>query len=41
MMHEGTLAQLQAATGLATLTEMFLSGLSRAGENPEEQTAAA
>jgi ABC-2 type transport system ATP-binding protein/sodium transport system ATP-binding protein len=29
MMHEGTLAELQAATGLATLTEMFLRGLSR------------
>jgi ABC-2 type transport system ATP-binding protein/sodium transport system ATP-binding protein len=27
MMHEGTLAELQAATGLATLTEMFLRGL--------------
>jgi hypothetical protein len=30
-MHEGTLAQLQAATGLTTLTEMFLQGLA-AGE---------
>jgi ABC-2 type transport system ATP-binding protein/sodium transport system ATP-binding protein len=29
MMHEGTLAQLQAATGLATLTDMFLQGLAR------------
>jgi sodium transport system ATP-binding protein len=29
MMHEGTLAELQAATGLATLSEMFLHGLSR------------
>ena len=29
MMHEGTLAQLQAVTGLATLSEMFLRGLSR------------
>jgi ABC-2 type transport system ATP-binding protein/sodium transport system ATP-binding protein len=29
MMHEGTLAELQAATGLATLSEMFLRGLSR------------
>jgi ABC-type multidrug transport system, ATPase component len=27
MMHEGTLAELQAATGLSTLTEMFLRGL--------------
>jgi sodium transport system ATP-binding protein len=27
MMHEGTLAELQAATGLATLSEMFLRGL--------------
>jgi len=27
MMHEGTLAELRAATGLATLTEMFLRGL--------------
>jgi ABC-2 type transport system ATP-binding protein/sodium transport system ATP-binding protein len=31
LMHEGTLAQLQAATGLTTLTEMFLQGLA-AGE---------
>jgi ABC-2 type transport system ATP-binding protein/sodium transport system ATP-binding protein len=29
MMHEGTLAELQAATGLATLSEMFLGGLTR------------
>jgi ABC-2 type transport system ATP-binding protein/sodium transport system ATP-binding protein len=29
MMHEGTLAELQAATGLATLSEMFLHGLTR------------
>ena len=29
LMHEGTLAELQAATGLATLSEMFLRGLSR------------
>lgn len=28
MMHEGTLLQLQAATGLATLSDMFLHGLS-------------
>jgi len=28
LMHEGTLAQLQATTGLPTLTEMFLQGLS-------------
>lgn len=31
MMHQGTLADLQAATGLSTLTEMFLRGLA-AGE---------
>jgi hypothetical protein len=30
-MHQGTLADLQAATGLSTLTEMFLRGLA-AGE---------
>jgi ABC-2 type transport system ATP-binding protein/sodium transport system ATP-binding protein len=35
MMHEGTLAELQAATGLATLSEMFLRGLS-----PRELTEA-
>ena len=29
MMHEGTLAELQATTGLATLSEMFLRGLAR------------
>jgi ABC-2 type transport system ATP-binding protein/sodium transport system ATP-binding protein len=29
MMHEGTLTQLRAATGLSTLSEMFLHGLSR------------
>jgi sodium transport system ATP-binding protein len=29
LMHEGTLAELQAATGLATLSEMFLRGLTR------------
>jgi ABC-2 type transport system ATP-binding protein/sodium transport system ATP-binding protein len=28
MMHEGTLAELQARTGCETLTEMFLKGLS-------------
>jgi ABC-2 type transport system ATP-binding protein/sodium transport system ATP-binding protein len=27
MMHEGTLAELHTATGLSTLTEMFLQGL--------------
>lgn len=30
MLHEGTLAELQAQTGLVTLTEMFLAGLNRA-----------
>lgn len=35
MMHEGTLAELQAATGLGTLSEMFLQGLS-----PREMTEA-
>jgi ABC-2 type transport system ATP-binding protein/sodium transport system ATP-binding protein len=34
MMHEGTLAELQAATGLTKLTEMFLHGLAQAAENP-------
>lgn len=29
LMHEGTLTELRKATGLATLTEMFLHGLSR------------
>jgi sodium transport system ATP-binding protein len=29
MMHEGTLAELQAATGLISLTDMFLQGLAR------------
>ena len=32
LMHTGTLAELQAATGLATLTEMFLQGLAQTGE---------
>ncbi|MDX1944910.1 MAG: ATP-binding cassette domain-containing protein [Pirellulaceae bacterium] len=32
LMHTGTLAELQAATGLATLNEMFLQGLARADE---------
>ena len=31
MMLEGTLPQLQAATGLTTLTEMFLQGLASHG----------
>ena len=34
MMHEGTLTQLQAATGLTTITEMFLQGLA-AGEEAD------
>jgi sodium transport system ATP-binding protein len=34
MMLEGTLAELQAATGLATLSEMFVQGLA-AGEEAE------
>jgi ABC-2 type transport system ATP-binding protein/sodium transport system ATP-binding protein len=29
LMHEGTLGQLQAATGYTTLTEMFLAGLAK------------
>jgi sodium transport system ATP-binding protein len=29
MMHEGTLAELQAATGLSRLTDMFLHGLAQ------------
>jgi ABC-2 type transport system ATP-binding protein/sodium transport system ATP-binding protein len=37
LMHEGTLAELQAATGYSTLTEMFLAGLPRS----ESQEAAA
>ncbi|MCI0362019.1 MAG: ATP-binding cassette domain-containing protein [Planctomycetaceae bacterium] len=32
MMREGTLAELQATTGLATLTEMFLHGLAAGRE---------
>jgi ABC-2 type transport system ATP-binding protein/sodium transport system ATP-binding protein len=32
MMHEGTLAELQAATGLTTITEMFLQGLAAQSE---------
>jgi ABC-2 type transport system ATP-binding protein/sodium transport system ATP-binding protein len=28
LMHEGTLAELQALTGCHTLTDMFLKGLS-------------
>ncbi|MEX2173216.1 MAG: ATP-binding cassette domain-containing protein [Pirellulaceae bacterium] len=32
MMHEGTLAELQAATGLASLSEMFLQGLTAQAE---------
>jgi ABC-2 type transport system ATP-binding protein/sodium transport system ATP-binding protein len=35
LMHEGTLAELQQATGLATLTEMFLQGIT-----PREMTEA-
>lgn len=37
LMHEGTLAELQAATGLKSLTEMFLQGL--AGESAEADAA--
>lgn len=32
LMHEGTLAELQQATGLQTLTEMFLQGLASRSE---------
>lgn len=41
MMHEGTLAELQAATGLTTLTEMFLQGLAAHSEvrHPEVDAA--
>jgi ABC-2 type transport system ATP-binding protein/sodium transport system ATP-binding protein len=38
MMHEGTLAELQAITGLTTLTDMFLSGMP-ADEQQEPATA--
>jgi ABC-2 type transport system ATP-binding protein/sodium transport system ATP-binding protein len=37
LMHEGTLAELQAATGHATLTEMFLAGMAQRG--PQEDAA--
>lgn len=37
LMHEGTLAELQAATGYATLTEMFLAGMAHSG--PQEDAA--
>jgi sodium transport system ATP-binding protein len=37
MMHEGTLAELQQATGLKTLTDMFLQGL--VGERAEAEAA--
>jgi ABC-2 type transport system ATP-binding protein/sodium transport system ATP-binding protein len=36
--YEGTLAELQARTGLPTLTDMFLQGLAR--EDAEEASAA-
>jgi sodium transport system ATP-binding protein len=38
LMHEGSLAELQARTGLTTLTDMFLESLAR--ENREEPAAA-
>jgi ABC-2 type transport system ATP-binding protein/sodium transport system ATP-binding protein len=38
LMHEGTLAELQARTGLTTLTDMFLESLAR--EEREEHAAA-
>jgi sodium transport system ATP-binding protein len=34
IMQEGTLAELQSRTGMATLTEMLLAGMARAGEEP-------
>jgi ABC-2 type transport system ATP-binding protein/sodium transport system ATP-binding protein len=37
LMHEGTLAELQAATGYTTLTEMFLAGLAKS--QPQEDAA--
>ncbi|HUE75157.1 MAG TPA: ATP-binding cassette domain-containing protein [Pirellulaceae bacterium] len=37
LMHEGTLAELQAATGSTTLSEMFLAGLAQSG--PQEDAA--
>ncbi|ADB16226.1 ABC transporter related protein [Pirellula staleyi DSM 6068] len=36
MMHEGTLADLQAATGQRTLTEMFLAGLDTTTDPSED-----
>jgi ABC-2 type transport system ATP-binding protein/sodium transport system ATP-binding protein len=38
LMHEGTLAELQAITGLATLSDMFLQGLAQ--RDAEEASAA-
>jgi sodium transport system ATP-binding protein len=38
LMHEGTLAQLQAATGLNSLTDMFLEGMARPSDR-EPQAA--
>ena len=35
LMHEGTLGELQAATGCATLTEMFLQSLAQVDEAEE------
>ena len=35
LMYEGTLAELQAATGHTTLTDMFLAGLAAGGEHGE------
>lgn len=39
MMHEGTLAELQQATGQKTLTEMFLAGLGQSGGLASESEA--
>ena len=38
LMHEGTLGELQALTGLATLSEMLLAGMARAA-SPEAAAA--
>jgi ABC-2 type transport system ATP-binding protein/sodium transport system ATP-binding protein len=39
MMHEGTLAELRAATGLTTLTEIFLRGLAAEKDSAERDLA--
>jgi ABC-2 type transport system ATP-binding protein/sodium transport system ATP-binding protein len=41
MMHEGTLDELKAATGLATLTQILLAGMARAGSTSGEGESAA